>query len=185
MKNPTGEKSRDELADYLYRKFYWRVVRFFVRSFRVSQEDAEDLAQETFTRIVEALEEYRGDAEHAYVEKVARHVGLNRVRARQTQRRGAPTIPLEGPDYRIDPAAPEDDEYAERALWRARGERLHAELERLAPRQRDCIKLLLEDKTYKQIASQLGITVGAVKSAIRDATKALKGRMGGQSPEEQ
>jgi len=46
-------------------------------------------------------------------------------------------------------------------------------VERLSPRQRDCLRLVFERRTSKEIAAELGISVGTVDSYIAEAVTLL------------
>jgi DNA-binding CsgD family transcriptional regulator len=46
-------------------------------------------------------------------------------------------------------------------------------LERLSPRQRDCLRLVFERRTSKEIAAELGIGIGTVDSYIAEAVALL------------
>ncbi|HJQ39140.1 MAG TPA: sigma factor, partial [Thermoanaerobaculia bacterium] len=89
---------RDERFKTLYQKYYRRVVRFYVRAFRFAEEDAEELAQEAFLRFYEAMDEYRGDAEWAFFESIARNVAFNKIRWGKTQKRNARTVDIDDPE---------------------------------------------------------------------------------------
>lgn len=163
----------------LYAKYFRRVVRYFMRGFHMSEEDAQDLAQETFVRIFRKLHEYRGDAEWAYVETTALHVGCNRLRSLGTAKRGKNAIvPLEDALAKREPVAPPDPDYADRETARILRKRLHDEIARLSRAQRQCMQLWLQGHSFEQIARALTITVDAVKSRLRDARKQLKERLG-------
>jgi RNA polymerase sigma-70 factor, ECF subfamily len=170
--------SKYERFKSLYQKYYWRVVRFYVQSFRLSQEDAEDLAQEAFLRFYEAMDEYRGDAEWAFFETIARNVAYNKIRSQKTAKRGAKTVSIDDPDLKHDPAAPDEPDYAERQHDALRKQRLRDAITALTPGQRECVQLRLDDFTYEEIAKILRISVDAVKSRLRDAKKILRERLG-------
>jgi RNA polymerase sigma-70 factor (ECF subfamily) len=178
MTNRHGNGARDERFRPLYQKYYLRVVRFYVRAFRFSQEDAEELAQEAFLRFYEAMTEYRGDAEWGFFETIARNVGLNRIRAKKTQKRNQKTIDIDDPQAFVDPAAPPEPDYAERQEAQRRRKRLYDAIADLPPRQRQCILPWLEELTYEQISTALRISMDAVKSSIRDAKRVLAAKLG-------
>src|SRR6266849_3615435 len=108
--------SKDEEFKSLYQRYYWRVVRFYERTFRQTQEDAQDLAQEAFLRFYEAIDEYRGDAEWAFFETIARRVAYNRIRSLHTAKRSGNTVPIDDANPRHDPPAASEPDYATRQL---------------------------------------------------------------------
>lgn len=168
--------SRDDTFDSLYRRFYKRMIRFFMQ-FRVSEEDAQDLTSETFMRMYRSLREYRGDAEWAYLEAIARNVLYNNVRARTTQKRGAPTESLS--DQVVERAdLTNNPDYVAMMARREQQKRLYATIRELPARQRESIRLWLLGYTYEESARVLRTSADAVKSAIRDGKKALHAKLG-------
>ncbi len=188
MKIRNGGGERDERFRSLYQKYYRRVVRFFLVSFHVAEHDAEDLAQEAFTRFYEAMDEYRGDAEWAFFETIARNVAYNRIRATKTQKRNALTVDIDDPEVTNNqPPAPETPDYAEREAAALRRKQLYDAIDELSPLQRECMLLWLDDFKYDAIAAALRISMDAVKSRLRDAKKILRARLGddGTLPEDE
>ena len=110
---------------------------------------------------------------------------LNWVRARQTAKRKADTVTLDDPDFKYDPPAPPEPDYAERQERKMRLAALWAAIAELPPGQRECIELWLGDLKYQRIASILGMTVEAVKSRIRDGKRTLHARLGADLPEDE
>ena len=159
----------------LYRKYYWRVVRYFVFAFRVDEEDARDLTHDTFVRSFEAREQYRGDAEWGYLERIAQRVGLNRVRSRGTVKHGVE--PLRFEDLELEPAG-EDLDAADRVDGARRRKALHDAIAALPPRQRQCLQLHLEGFSRDEIARVLRVKPETVKSQLSDATRTLHRTLG-------
>jgi RNA polymerase sigma-70 factor (ECF subfamily) len=179
MNDRHGNDAREERFRPLYQKYYLRVVRFFVRAFRFSQEDAEELAQEAFLRFYDSMADYRGDAEWSFFETIARNVALNRIRANKTQKRNRKTVDIDDPQaMSADPPAPPEPDYAERQEAESRRKRLYSAIDELPPRQRQCILPWLDDLTYDQISTALRISMDAVKSSIRDAKRVLAAKLG-------
>jgi RNA polymerase sigma factor (sigma-70 family) len=174
----------DERFESLYRRYYARVYKFF-RNWRVSDDEAQDLAQETFKRIYETFDQYRGEAEWAFIETTARNVLFNWIRAGKTAKRSAPTVDIDGPDFGNDPAAPPVQDLAERQEAEMRKASLWAAIAELPEGQKQCMELWLGDTKYEAIAKTLGISVDAVKSRLRDARKALRTRLGESLPEDE
>jgi RNA polymerase sigma-70 factor, ECF subfamily len=188
MRMRNGGGDRDERFKSLYQAYYWRVVRFYVRAFRFSQEDAEELAQEAFLRFYEAMDEYRGDAKWAFFETIARNLALNKIRWRRTQKRNAKTVDIDAPEFNSNQLpAVETADYAQREEAALRKKKLYDAIAELAPGQREAVLLWLQGLTYEEIAKVLRITVDAVKSRLRDAKKALRTRLGddGTLPEDE
>lgn len=180
---------RSELFRRLYEKYYRRVIRFYVVVFRLSEQDAEELTQEAFLKFYDAMEEYRGEAEWAFLETTARNLGLNRIRSLSTMKRGAiRPIDLDDPAVkRREPAAPPETDLAERQHQELRLKRMRDAIAQLPAGQRQCMQLWLEDRSFKDIAAILRITVDAVKARLRDARRTLRERLGaeGELPEDE
>src|SRR5436189_145089 len=181
MRNGNGG-DRHERFKTLYQKYYWRVVRFYVRAFRFAEEDAEELAQEAFLRFYEAMDEYRGDAEWGFFESVARNVAYKRIRSRKTQKRNAKTVEIDDPELTAnEPPAPEQPDYAERQEAALRRKRLYDAISSLPNGQRECVLLWLDDFKYDEIARALRTTMDAVKSRLRDAKRQLRAKLGDEA----
>jgi RNA polymerase sigma-70 factor (ECF subfamily) len=173
------DNRNDDRFHVLFVKYYRRVVVFFVRGFHLSDDDARDLAQDTFTRFFQAMDEYRGEAEWAFLEEIARNVGLNRVRSLNTAKRRGRTMNIDDPDVaRRVPAAPSGPDYADRQHHANQRQRLHDAIAQLPSGQRQCVQLWLEDFKYDEIAKTLRISPDAVKSRLRDAKRLLRERLG-------
>lgn len=168
----------DERFQVLYQRYYWRMVRYYVRAFRVSEEDAEDLAQEAFLRFHRSMKDYRGEAEWAFFETIGRNVALNHVRAGRTIKRNGVTVDIDDADaIGREPAIAAPD-YAEREQQALRRKLLHQAIAELPPAQRQCMQLWLDGFQYDEIAKALRTTIDAVKSRLRDAKKHLRARLG-------
>jgi len=188
MRIRNGNTDQDERFRALYQKYYWRVVRFYVRAFRFSEEDAEELAQEAFLRFYEAMDEYRGDAEWAFFETIARNVAYNRIRSTKTHKRNGQTIAIDDPQLiGNQPHAPEGPDYAERQHAAVRRRQVYDAIAERPPGQRECVQLWLDDFKYDEIATALRISMDAVKSRLRDAKKQLRSKLGddGSLPEDE
>ena len=177
----------DDVFRSLYGRYYARMLRYFRRVFRVSEADAEELTQDSFVRLYKTMHEYRGEAEWALLETIARNVGYNRVRSLTTIKRGAvrPESLNDPESFRNDPPAPQADP-VERMIASERTTRLRQAIAALPAGQRQCLQFWLDGWTYDEIAKTLRISLDAVKSRIRDAKRLLRERLGdeGVLPEE-
>lgn len=178
MTMPNSGATRDERFKSFYQRYYLRILRFLVRGFHLTQEDAEELTQEVFLRFYEALDEYRGDAEWAFLETIARNTAYNHIRSRSTAKRNAPTVDIDDPEHFNEPAAPPEPDYADRQHAALLRKRLYEAIDALTPGQRNVVHLQLQDYTYDEIAAALRVTIDAVKSRLRDAKKILRARLG-------
>lgn len=170
---------RDENFEVIYRQYFGRVYRFF-RSFGVADGEAQDLAQETFTRFYEHFDQYRGGG-WSYLEKVAHNVLYNFVRAGKAAKRTGRIVQIDDPEIDFDIAAPDEPDYAEREQMDLRSRRLAEAIGELAEGQRQAFRLYAMGDKYREIADILQITEDAVKSRLRDAKRYLRARLGEKS----
>lgn len=149
---------------------YYRPVRAFLISRLHDEAAAEDLAQETFSRVHATLTELREpEKAKAWIFRIAHNLYVDRMRAAQHE----PAAAAEGEEDRVaDPA----------------GEEFAGEIERQQMSQcvRDKINLLPEPLrsvlvlfdqegfSHQEIAEMLGLSVGAVKVRLHRARQALK-----------
>lgn len=127
------------------------------------EEEARDMVQDALTATFGRLRNgFAVEQAEAYVRKAIANRFLDRARRGQRWRRIAPLV-------------------TERELVDSgstlTGERLDmaARLQKLAPRERACIVLRYdEDRTVEQIATELGISAGAVKRYLSDALGKLR-----------
>ncbi|HEX6099185.1 MAG TPA: RNA polymerase sigma factor [Thermoanaerobaculia bacterium] len=177
----------DDLFRSLYDRYSARMLRFFRTVFRVSDAEAQELTHDSFLRFYRTMHEYRGEAEWALLETIARNVGYNRVRSLTTIKRGAvrPESLDDTESSRKDPVAVQQHPL-DRMIDAERRTRLRREMAALPKGQRQCLQLWLDDWSYEDIATTLRISVDAVKSRLRDARRLLRERLGdeGVLPEE-
>lgn len=177
MRNQGG--SSDELFRSLWDRHYARMLRYFQRVFRVSADEARDLTQEAFLRFYRTLDEYRGEAEWALLETIARNLGYNRVRSLTTIKRGAvrPESLDDAQAARRDPVAA-GAHPLDRMIDAERKTRLRQAIAGLPKGQRQCVQLRLADHSYEEIARMLRLSLDAVRSRLRDAKRQLRERLG-------
>jgi len=167
--------NRDEVFEHLYRHYYRRVMRYLVEVFRLSRDDADDVAQDVFLRVFAVGDQYRGESEWSFLQTVATRVVLNRVRASHTLKRGsyAPHRPVTEADL---PSNTSDEPAPQEKLFAA-GEaaaRLYEAMEHLSPPSRAVLLLQLSEFDTKEIAHSLGVDETTVKMRLHDARKRLR-----------
>lgn len=149
----------DALAQ-LYRQYHDSLVRMLYR--RTGDRDrAEDLAQETFARAVEAPPHNPRPWLFAVALNLVREDG--RRAARQGRR-------LQLLRAESDQAAPPPDHEFER---REREGRVRDALALLTPRDREALLLKAEGFSYDEIATALGLARGAVGTTLARARRRL------------
>jgi RNA polymerase sigma-70 factor (ECF subfamily) len=174
-----------------FRKFvlqYSRQAFFFFRGYRFSEEESWDLTQETFLRVYKGRKTFRGESRlDTWLYKIARHIALNAIRSRTTQKRGAQEVSLEehwGDDDSgtwgsiqalrdVGGGSPLD-----RMLAAEREEILHDSIGTLPPQMQLCVRLRVEeDLKYKEIAKVMHISIDTVKAHLFQARQLLKDKL--------
>jgi RNA polymerase sigma-70 factor, ECF subfamily len=141
---------------------------------------AEDLAQDTFVKVLGALESYRPEYKFSsWVFKIANNVAIDQLRRRELD-----TLSLDGAPYARTP-----DEVEATALQavdrtesplaelesRELGSRIELAIAKLRPEYRSCILLRhVEGRSYEEIAESLDLPLGTVKTYIHRARHELR-----------
>lgn len=122
--------------------------------------DADDLAQDTFVRIIRARRPVNDlHSPLAYLATIANSLLINRWRRLAVERAYAEVLAAQPEQYEISPEA--------RHLLIETLTQLDELLHGLAPRVREIFLLSqLDGLTYKQIAAQLGLSVDQVQRAM-------------------
>lgn len=163
---------KEEVFIALYERYYERLVAFVQHLGWV--ESPRDLAQDVFVRVYESMEDYRGDAEWTYIEKIARRLAANALRDSLTKKRDRnKTLPMEEAGPIIEDRKSQETEVIEHE----QSALLKTEIDRLPAGQRDAIMLQLGGSSYEEIARALGISVEAVKSRLHEARKAVTNKL--------
>lgn len=147
----------------LYRRYFPRLKRFCQKRLR-DPLDAEDVAQEAFTRALRALPSFAGDRRfYPWMTVIAGRLCVDVHRRR----------------LRANPTADVDlgatDGGQERIVDAADVVVLSSALGRLAPRHREVLDLReRRDWSYQQIADHYGVTLGTVEALLFRARNALR-----------
>src|SRR4030095_3262274 len=173
-------KQGDEMAyRELIRRYERPVFSLLYRMVR-NRELAEDLSQETFIKVLNALTTYRPEFKFSsWVFKIANNAAIDHLRRRELD-----TLSLEGsphPDTaeKIEATALQSGERAESALDAVVNKELGSEIEQaiasLRPEYRTCILLRhVEGRPYEEIAELLTLPLGTVKTYIHRARNELR-----------
>lgn len=171
----------EESFRVLHQTFYEPLQRFFAKRLS-SPEESLDLTQETFLRIYENVDGFRGDAPFgAWVYRIARNV-LNRYTTRGSPvHRPGRQVALEDPERLPEGSAdPEpgisgDDDAFSEILHRERLEILRRAIDELPPQRRRCLVLwTYQNRSYQEIAAALSLSLGTVKAHMAQAREQLQ-----------
>jgi RNA polymerase sigma-70 factor (ECF subfamily) len=141
---------------------------------------AEDLAQETFIKVLNALESYRPEYKFSsWVFKIANNAAIDQLRRREVD-----TLSLDGaPDAltadEIEATALQATAHQESPLAELESRELGSQIElavgKLRPEYRTCILLRhVEGRSYEEIAEVMDLPLGTVKTYIHRARLELR-----------
>ena len=141
---------------------------------------AEDLSQDTFVKVLNALESYRPEYKFSsWVFKIANNVAIDQLRRRELD-----TLSLDGaPDARtqdqVEATALQAVDRTETPLAELESRELGSLIEgavgKLRPEYRSCILLRhVEGRSYEEIAEILDLPLGTVKTYIHRARNELR-----------
>jgi RNA polymerase sigma-70 factor (ECF subfamily) len=166
-----------------YRELLHRYERpVFSLIYRMVRDRAasEDLSQETFIKVLNALESYRPEYKFSsWIFKIANNAAIDHLRKREID-----TLSLDG-----SPSARTADEVEATALQasdrgptplaalesRELGSAIEQAIGRLRPEYRSCILLRhVEGRAYEEIAEALDLPLGTVKTYIHRARLELR-----------
>jgi RNA polymerase sigma-70 factor (ECF subfamily) len=145
------------------------VVRLAYRLTR-DPDEAKDIAQDSFLRAYRRIGEFRPDRPFArWLFVIARNASLDAIRRRRR------LVLVDSSDTR-----PEDPGPEELALLSDRATRVHAALEALPQKYRSVLELYyVSELRYREIALELDIPIGTVKTYISRAKRRLRDNLEG------
>ncbi len=163
----------------LIRRYQRPVFSLVYRMVR-NRELAEDLAQETFIKVLNAIDSYRPEYKFSsWIFKIANNAAIDHLR-----RRALDTLSLDGSPHAATPDAIEattlqigDDAESplEEVANRELGSQIEAAIGQLRPEYRNCIILRhIEGRPYEEIAEILDLPLGTVKTYIHRARNELR-----------
>ena len=174
-----ARKGKEVAYRELLRRYQRPVFSLIYRMVR-DRELAEDLAQETFVKVLNALDRYRPEYKFSsWVFKIANNASIDHLRRKELD-----TLSLEGgPDAttpeRVEATALQLGDQTESPLDELEARELGSTIEKaigcLRPEYRSCIILRhVEGRPYDEIAGILDLPLGTVKTYIHRARAELK-----------
>ena len=160
-----------ELYDLTVRRVYGTVLRVLR-----SPEHAEEVTQEVYTELWQQSPRYCADKGSVitWMVTVARRRAVDRVRSVSSEVAREARYAVAAP--------PEIDDVWDRATQKQDIERVRHGLRSLSDAQSEALTLAYyQDLTQSQIATQLNVPLGTVKTRMRDAMKRLGEALGGEA----
>lgn len=167
----------------LLRRYERPVFSLIYRMVR-DRELAEDLAQESFVKVLNALDSYRPEYKFSsWIFKIANNAAIDQLRRRELV-----TLSLDGaPDARTADeigatalqAVDQTESPLEELESRELGKSIEQAIAMLRPEYRACILLRhVEGRSYEEIAEALDLPLGTVKTYIHRARHELRESLG-------
>jgi len=174
-----AKEGREPAFRELVRRYERPVFSLIFRMVR-DRETAEDLAQDTFIKVLNNIDRYRPEFKlSSWLFKIANNVTIDHLRKRQLA-----TVSLDGSPHAQTAAeaqAPSLDvesrgESALEAMEsRELGSAIELAIAKLRPEYRSCILLRhVEGRSYEEIAATLDLPLGTVKTYIHRARHELR-----------
>jgi RNA polymerase sigma-70 factor, ECF subfamily len=163
----------------LVRRYERPVFALLYRMVR-DRELAEDLAQETFVKALNAIDSYRPEFKFSsWIFKIANNAAIDHLRRRELD-----TLSLDGSPHAETPEAMQatalqigarQESPLDAVEAKELGGSIEAAIGRLRPEYRSCILLRhVEGRAYEEIAEILNLPLGTVKTYIHRARNELR-----------
>jgi RNA polymerase sigma-70 factor (ECF subfamily) len=157
-------------AQNLLMDLFWNSVYNYVYTKLNVEDEAEDIAIETFTKVFAKLKLYNSDFDfQTWLISIAHNTMIDHIRK-------SPGLPLSLDDenYNID-VQEELPSPEESLIQKQDDDAIQQIIQKLKPEYRRIIELrFLEDKTYKEIAEELDLTMANVKVRLLRARQILQ-----------
>jgi RNA polymerase sigma-70 factor (ECF subfamily) len=174
-----AQQGRDAAFRELIRRYERPVFSLIFRMVR-DRETAEDLAQDTFIKVLNHIDKYSPEFKlSSWLFKIANNVAIDHLRKRRLD-----TISMDGSPHattasEVDATSFDVSLHEESALEELESKELGTAIERaiarLRPEYRSCIMLRhVEGRSYEEIAATLDLPLGTVKTYIHRARHELR-----------
>ena len=143
-------------------------LRNYARTLTRNEEDANDLVQETFLKVLENQEKFDTDTNlKAWTYTIMKNTFINAYRR---SKRSNELVDTSEEVYLNNLNAPDEAEKPDNAL---RAGEIRSAIKKLSPEHRESFQLFNDGYKYKEIADMLGLSIGTVKSRIFFGRKRL------------
>ncbi len=174
-----AQEGREQAYRELIRRYERPVFSLIYRMVR-DREVAEDLAQDSFIKVLNHIDRYRPEFKlSSWLFKIANNVAIDHLRKRQID-----TVSMDGSPHaatasEIEATQIEIAAQQESALEEMEAKEIGGAIERaissLRPEYRACIMLRhVEGRSYEEIAATLDLPLGTVKTYIHRARHQLR-----------
>jgi RNA polymerase sigma-70 factor (ECF subfamily) len=174
-----ARSGREAAYRELVRRYERPVFALLYRMVR-DRELAEDLAQETFIKALNAIDSYRPEFKFSsWIFKIGNNAAIDHLRRRELD-----TLSLDGSPHAETPEAMQatalqigarQESPLDAVEARELGGAIEAAIGRLRPEYRSCILLRhVEGRAYEEIAEILNLPLGTVKTYIHRARNELR-----------
>ena len=159
-------KAFNAIVESYTERLYWHVRRFLC-----CHEDTDDLLQDIFIKIWNALPTYRGDSKiYTWIYRIATNEVLNHLR----KQRFKALVSLESISASLEHRIDEDPSFNGDRLQRE----LHKAIQRLPEKQRIVFNLrYFDEMKYEDISEITGTSVGALKASYHHAYNKIKSEL--------
>jgi RNA polymerase sigma-70 factor (ECF subfamily) len=174
-----AQEGRERAYRELIRRYERPVFSLIFRMVR-DREMSEDLAQETFIKVLNHIDRYRPEFKFSsWLFKIANNVAIDHLRKKQLDTVSMSGSPHAGSAAEAEASSFEVVEQGESALDELEAKELGTAIERaiarLRPEYRACIMLRhVEGRSYEEIAATLDLPLGTVKTYIHRARHQLR-----------
>ena len=159
-------KAFNAIVESYTERLYWHVRRFLC-----SHDDANDLVQDVFIKIWNALPSFKGESQmYTWIYRIATNESLNAIRKHRLRS----FIEFDSPTERMIRKIDEDPYFNGDALQRE----LHKAIQRLPEKQKLVFNLrYFDEMKYEDIAEITGTSVGALKASYHHAYNKIKAEL--------
>ena len=174
-----AKNGREDAFRELVRRYERPVFSLIYRMVR-DRETAEDLAQETFIKVLNHIDRYRPEFKlSSWLFKIANNLTIDHLRKRRLDTvsmdgspHAATAVEIEATSFDVETRGETPLEELES---RELGSAIEQAISRLRPEYRSCILLRhVEGRSYEEIATTLDLPLGTVKTYIHRARHELR-----------